>query len=41
MHGIPVSKTEAALEALRAAGYRIFDAQPTGREFSLALNAQT
>jgi FkbM family methyltransferase len=37
MHGIPVSKTERSLRALRDAGYRIFDAQPSGREFSLAL----
>jgi len=37
MHGIPVARTEQALRALRAAGYRIFDAQPSGREFSLAL----
>lgn len=35
MYGIPLSRTEATLEKLRAAGYRIFDAQPTGREFSL------
>jgi FkbM family methyltransferase len=37
MHGIPVARTERALRALRSAGYRIFDAQPSGREFSLAL----
>ena len=36
-HGIAVSKTEAALAALKAAGYVIFDAQPTGHEFSLVL----
>lgn len=35
MHGIPVSKTENSLSALLAAGYRIFDAQPGGHEFSL------
>jgi FkbM family methyltransferase len=35
MHGIPVSRTERAIEQLNAAGYVIFDAQPTGREFSL------
>lgn len=40
MHGIPVSKTEACLRGLRKAGYRVFDAQPTGREFSLALSEQ-
>jgi FkbM family methyltransferase len=38
MHGIAVSKTEASLAALAAAGYAIFDVQPTGHEFSLALN---
>ena len=37
MHGIPVAKTEAALTALAAAGYTIFDVQPSGHEFSLAL----
>lgn len=35
MYGISLSRTEATLDKLRAAGYRIFDAQPTGREFSL------
>jgi FkbM family methyltransferase len=34
-HGIPLSKTERCLAALRAAGYRVFDAQPSGHEFSL------
>jgi FkbM family methyltransferase len=38
MYGIELSRTEATLEKLRAAGYRIFDAQPTGREFSLVLS---
>jgi FkbM family methyltransferase len=38
MHGIAVSRTERALASLRAAGYRIFDAQPSGREFSLLLS---
>jgi len=38
MHGIAVSKTENALAALNAAGYLIFDAQPSGHEFSLALS---
>jgi FkbM family methyltransferase len=37
MHGIALSRTEGALAGLQAAGYRIFDAQPSGREFSLAL----
>jgi FkbM family methyltransferase len=37
MHGISLSRTEGALTSLRAAGYRIFDAQPSGREFSLLL----
>jgi len=41
MYEIPVSRTEQSLEALRAAGYCIFDAQPTGREFSLLLSEQT
>lgn len=35
MYGIELSRTEATLDKLRSAGYRIFDAQPTGREFSL------
>lgn len=37
MYGIPLSRTEATLDKLLAAGYRVFDAQKTGREFSLAL----
>jgi FkbM family methyltransferase len=41
MHGISVSRTERALASLRAVGYRIFDAQPSGREFSLLLSEQT
>jgi len=41
MHGIPVSRTEQALSALERAGYRIFDAQPSGREFSLLLSERT
>lgn len=41
MHGIPVSRTERALRSLRDAGYRIFDAQPSGHEFSLALARTT
>lgn len=41
MHGIPVSRTERALAALQSAGYRIFDAQPSGREFSLLLSERT
>lgn len=38
MYGIALSRTESTLEKLRAAGYRIFDAQSTGREFSLVLS---
>lgn len=41
MHGVPVSRTEQSLDALAAAGYRIFDAQPSGREFSLLLSEPT
>lgn len=41
MHGIPISRTEAALSGLQAVGYRIFDAQPSGREYSLLLNERT
>ncbi|MES1187094.1 MAG: FkbM family methyltransferase [Myxococcales bacterium] len=41
MHGIPVSRTEGALASLQTAGYRIFDAQPSGREFSLMLSERT
>lgn len=41
MHGIPVAQTERALANLQAAGYRIFDAQPSGREFSLLLSERT
>jgi hypothetical protein len=41
MHGIPLSRTEQALDALAHAGYRIFDAQPSGREFSLLLSERT
>jgi FkbM family methyltransferase len=40
MHGIPVARTEAALTALASAGYAIFDVQPSGHEFSLALHAK-
>lgn len=35
MYGIDVSRTDASLRRLRAAGYCVFDVQPTGREFSL------
>ena len=35
--GIELAKSEAALDRLNAAGYRIFDMQPTGRELSLIL----
>jgi FkbM family methyltransferase len=41
MHGIPVSRSERSLSELQSAGYRIFDAQPTGREFSLLLSERT
>ena len=40
-HGISLAKTESALKQLREAGYAIFDAQPSGHEFSLALSGQT
>jgi FkbM family methyltransferase len=40
MYGIPLERTESTLAALHAAGYRIFDAQKTGREFSLVLSAE-
>lgn len=32
--GVRVTKTEAAIAKLNQAGYRIFDARPSGREFS-------
>jgi hypothetical protein len=35
MGGVPLSATEASLDRLHAAGYRVFDARETGREFSL------
>lgn len=38
-YGIPLSRTENSLAALRKSGYRVFDAQPGGREFSLLLAA--
>lgn len=41
MHGIPISRSERALADLQQAGYRIFDAQPSGREFSLVLSERT
>lgn len=36
MHGIPLARTEAMLDRLISAGYRVFEARDTGREFSLA-----
>lgn len=36
MHAIPLARTEAMLDRLIAAGYRVFEARDTGREFSLA-----
>jgi FkbM family methyltransferase len=36
MHGIPLARTEAMLDRLVSAGYRVFEARDTGREFSLA-----
>ena len=36
MHGIPLGRTEATLDRLISAGYRVFEARDTGREFSLA-----
>lgn len=33
--GVELAKTEASLARLRQAGYRVFDARATGREFSL------
>jgi len=33
--GVALSTTEAALDRLKAVGYRVFDARITGREFSL------
>lgn len=36
LRGISVSRTERALAALHGLGYRIFDRQPGGHEFSLA-----
>lgn len=35
--GVPLHRTEQALEKLQAAGYRVFDARDTGKEFSLVL----
>jgi FkbM family methyltransferase len=37
MGGVALEKTEASLDRLHAAGYRVFDARDTGREFSLVL----
>lgn len=39
MAGVPLARTERALAALRAAGYRVFEARGTGREFSLVLES--
>lgn len=36
--GISLARSEAALDRLNDAGYRIFDLQPTGRELSLVLD---
>ena len=33
--GVTLEQTERSLDALREAGYRVFDARATGREFSL------
>lgn len=35
--GVPLERTEASLDKLRSAGYRVFDARVSGREFSLVL----
>jgi FkbM family methyltransferase len=40
-HGISLAKTESTLKKLCEAGYAIFDVQPSGHEFSLALSGQT
>jgi FkbM family methyltransferase len=37
MGGVALETTEASLDRLHAAGYRVFDARETGREFSLVL----
>ncbi|HEY3498488.1 MAG TPA: FkbM family methyltransferase [Polyangiaceae bacterium] len=37
MSSASLETTEASLDRLRAAGYRVFDARETGREFSLLL----
>lgn len=37
MPGMTLKQTEDSLEALRRAGYRVFDVSPTGHEFSLLL----
>jgi FkbM family methyltransferase len=37
MGGVALETTEASLDRLRDAGYRVFDARETGREFSLVL----
>jgi FkbM family methyltransferase len=39
MPGITLLQTEQALARLNSVGYRIFDCQPGGREFSLVLTA--
>lgn len=36
MHGISLARTEMMLDRLLSAGYRVFEARDTGREFSLA-----
>jgi FkbM family methyltransferase len=38
MGGVTLERTEQTLDRLGAAGYRVFDARPTGREFSLVLS---
>jgi FkbM family methyltransferase len=40
MGGVPLERTEAALDKLCRAGYRVFDARVTGREFSLVRDAR-
>jgi FkbM family methyltransferase len=37
MGGVKLETTEASLDRLHEAGYRVFDARETGREFSLVL----
>ena len=38
LEGVPLSRTERSIRCLNAAGYRIFHASPSGREFSFIMS---